>query len=928
MTITQDIEEFMRIPYGDVVKQVAGSPSPEIYISKAIKEMFPWGLKDGDMYDFYRSDKFSAYLFWKVVQEMEENRQPVPQTLGDITEAHFTQPRILIYGAGTGLIALGLRGMKLGKERENLKDITIAYIPGKYLDFLKFLSSVYLFNWDDIPGNDTEKLTNFLNNVYDLDWAKGAKIEKTDDGRTVKVSSERNYLSLNLNNEKTKVELKLDDSRTDEFTVIAADGRLKMYSEKYGLGFKFIPVETGKEMQCLEENKRYDIIVFNSTFGSSDSLGILQYLVDHLEDTQHIYLSENAITIPKKCERYTELKKVEEMGIEVPVRTDDKAWRIWRKKLAPLRTEDMDKLPAKVKENHIFPSSIACLSSLPGTACGIATYTKWLADALSKHYPVNIHRDINQGVPKDALILASIEFGLFEDTRMLINRAYENNWKFAVWHTVLRDPVGGFLKYVREIDREYDAHIVHTIVQKAWLSRFVEKPIHIIPHGALIWNPLPRDEAKAKLGLPPDSKIAFVFGFAADNKGLEELISVSKKVNVPGFLMVMSAGVNTATKEAEEYTGHIRDYLMRAAKSTGAMVLGKYLTEDEINLWASAADVLIFNYKTPPYVASPSGAMKRVLVAGKPIICVNDNRLEDLVEGQHCLKSRAGDIDGFAESIETLLSDREMAEKLGQNCRRLAEQTSWERTAEKFVSLFGITIKGFEQEYYDEAYFIGKHGGKNYTTPGGEKKEWSYYNPEGEWLGAEPIMKAIKTILDPADMLSVGEGRGTFCAYAVDAGIDATGIDFSKWAVEHPYPRAKGLIELGDIRDLRFEDSSKDLLFCSDIMEHIYMDDLPKAISEIQRVARKWIFYNIGASMMGDDSRDLIVAKNRLPPKERLVTTVAGHVTVKPEAWWREKLGSEKWKFRDDLVVEFRRLVPEEILMNWKCVFIMEKIGG
>lgn len=829
MTITQDIEEFMGIPYRDVVKQVEAGETE--YLKKVIADMFPWGVKGGDRWDFYRSDSFSAYLFWKVVQEMEENGQHVPQKFANIAEGHYTQPRILIYGCGTGLGAFTLRLMALEAidehERRNFKDITLADVPGRYFDFLKFMS------------------------------------------------------------------------------------------EKYGFRFKFITLEKGKE--CIV--KRYDLILFNNTFGQ-DALTVLHHLADHLEELQYMYL--NAVTLKESSYRYPDLVKTEGMGLQAD-HPENGAWRMWQKKLVVLPQQDEVKVPSKTKGDRIFPASIACLSSLPGTACGIATYTQMLSQAISKHYPVSIFRDINQNVPKDALILSSIEFGLFEKTSMLLNAAYEPNYKVAVWHTVLRDPPVEYIKYIQEIDADYDIHIVHTVVQKTWLSRYVSKPVFLIPHGTLLWDPVPAGEAKEKLGLPEDIKIAFVFGFAADNKGLEEIISVSKSIHLPDFKMVMSAGVNTASKEAEEYTGHIRDYLMRATPDTNITVLGKYLTDEEINLWASAADVLIFNYKTPPYVGSASGAMKRVLAAGKPIICVNDNRLEELVDGQHCLKYHAGDIDEFARCITTLISDKDMADKLGKNCRILAEQTSWEITAARILDLIGETVKGIGQEYYDEAYFIGRQGGKTYAGADGEEKKWSYYNPDGEWLGAEHVLRGIKAVLNPTNMLSVGEGRGTFCAYARDAGINATGIDFSKWAVEHPYPRAKGLLEMGDVRDLKFDDGSVDLVFCSDIMEHVYLDDLPKAIAEIQRVSRKWVFYNIGASMMGETNGDLILRKNSLPPKERTVTTVAGHVTVKSETWWRERLACDGWVFRDDLVSKFRELVPSIVLSNWKCILIQEK---
>lgn len=75
----------------------------------------------------------------------------------------------------------------------------------------------YLFSWDEIPGNDSVRLIDFLKKNYNIDWLKTAKIEKIDDNKTIRASVEGNYLSLSLNNEKNKVNLKIDGVRTDEF---------------------------------------------------------------------------------------------------------------------------------------------------------------------------------------------------------------------------------------------------------------------------------------------------------------------------------------------------------------------------------------------------------------------------------------------------------------------------------------------------------------------------------------------------------------------------------------------------------------------------------------------------------------------------------------------------------------------------------------
>ena len=89
--------------------------------------------------------------------------------------------------------------------------------------------TLYLFSWDDIPGNDTHRLIIILKNVFRIEWAESAKIEKIDGGKTILVSTEINTLSLKLNDEKTKVNLTINDNRTDEFIVRMKNSKLYIY---------------------------------------------------------------------------------------------------------------------------------------------------------------------------------------------------------------------------------------------------------------------------------------------------------------------------------------------------------------------------------------------------------------------------------------------------------------------------------------------------------------------------------------------------------------------------------------------------------------------------------------------------------------------------------------------------------------------------
>lgn len=100
------------------------------------------------------------------------------------------------------------------------------FYGNKYLN--QFLSA-YLFSWDEIPGTDSEILIEFLKRKFRIGWVETAKIEKIEDGNTIRVSTDENYLLLGINNEKTKVNLKIDDNRTVEFIAKAEGGKLNIY---------------------------------------------------------------------------------------------------------------------------------------------------------------------------------------------------------------------------------------------------------------------------------------------------------------------------------------------------------------------------------------------------------------------------------------------------------------------------------------------------------------------------------------------------------------------------------------------------------------------------------------------------------------------------------------------------------------------------
>jgi predicted amidophosphoribosyltransferase len=89
-----------------------------------------------------------------------------------------------------------------------------------------------MFSWDKIPGMDNVIFIDFLTQRFGIDWAKDAKIEKINNDKTIKLSTETNFLSLKLNEKETEVILEIGDVLTDKFKAKWENDELNIYCKK------------------------------------------------------------------------------------------------------------------------------------------------------------------------------------------------------------------------------------------------------------------------------------------------------------------------------------------------------------------------------------------------------------------------------------------------------------------------------------------------------------------------------------------------------------------------------------------------------------------------------------------------------------------------------------------------------------------------
>lgn len=85
------------------------------------------------------------------------------------------------------------------------------------------------FNWNKIPGEDDEKLKQFLTKLPDSIWIEHAVIGKSDDGNVITVSSDQNQITISLKDE--NLIINIDRGKKYKFIVEKERDELRFYDE-------------------------------------------------------------------------------------------------------------------------------------------------------------------------------------------------------------------------------------------------------------------------------------------------------------------------------------------------------------------------------------------------------------------------------------------------------------------------------------------------------------------------------------------------------------------------------------------------------------------------------------------------------------------------------------------------------------------------
>ncbi len=88
---------------------------------------------------------------------------------------------------------------------------------------------MYLFNWDNVPGNDSERLLKFLKDDLGIKWLGNATISKYNHDTIINITADEHSAEIIMDERKENAKLKIDNSRTYVLEVKKEGGELNIY---------------------------------------------------------------------------------------------------------------------------------------------------------------------------------------------------------------------------------------------------------------------------------------------------------------------------------------------------------------------------------------------------------------------------------------------------------------------------------------------------------------------------------------------------------------------------------------------------------------------------------------------------------------------------------------------------------------------------
>lgn len=383
--------------------------------------------------------------------------------------------------------------------------------------------------------------------------------------------------------------------------------------------------------------------------------------------------------------------------------------------------------------------NISFISSYVPRQCGIATFTKDLADSIFKlsngneNYLINIAalNDTSEGYKYPSEVKFEIkdksvndfeeaayylnlsasevvniqhEFGLYggEAGSNILYLLEKLNKPFVTTlHTILADPTDEQLRVIEEIGGRSSFIVVQSKRSYQMLEKIYKiatEKIKFIPHGAHDVPFLDPAYYKDKFQLT-EKKVILTFGLLSPGKGVEDGINALCEVVkiYPDVMYIILGATHPNVKKlyGEAYRHSLENLVKKKGLENNVMFINRFVDTQELLEYLLMSDIYLSPYQNKEQIVS--GTLTYALACGKAVVSTPYWHAQELLaDGRGCLVPFK-EIDAWAKVLVNLLTDENKRNRYRKKAYDAGRKMVWENVGKIYSETFHQAAEGFKR---------------------------------------------------------------------------------------------------------------------------------------------------------------------------------------------------------------------------------------
>ena len=256
----------------------------------------------------------------------------------------------------------------------------------------------------------------------------------------------------------------------------------------------------------------------------------------------------------------------------------------------------------------------------------------------------------------------------------------------------------------KEVIAMADKIVAATVNEVDQLQNLYAAPadkITIIPPGVDTsrFYPIPEDEAKEFVGIPPNEKMLLFVGRIEPLKGIDILIKAIAQLRrsdvlseCPHYLYIIGGDPDPENASLNKEMQRLQKLCQELGVGDLVLFLGKR-DQDTLQYYYSAAEIVIM----PSHYESFGMVALEAMACGTPVIATQVGGLQHLVQNEKTGFTIPNDnVDILEERLTQLICKTEMRQEMSKNSIAYARSLAWDVITPQIMDLYQTVIKHYD----------------------------------------------------------------------------------------------------------------------------------------------------------------------------------------------------------------------------------------